>query len=291
MKILSRPKGNAEEYGRWSLNPYIGCPHACHYCYLKKGVWAKKLGGNEPQLKNGLINDFHAYHVAMAEIIENREQIISDGGLFASFVTDPFCEPCVYLFLTIIYECVTTQGVPVTVLTKSIGFRELEAYQAIVSQIKQGVDIPLAIGFTLTGHDELEPHAPNNEARLEEMAHVSDDGITTWASIEPVIDFDTSYKMIIEALDAGCQHFKIGLLTDNTRVSRHKYDLAEAMSFTGYVMEATYGHATVYWKQSFYDFFGSQPRHGMTSSEFLHQWRHSVDKDYNTLCPVSTDGE
>ena len=26
MKILSKPKGNAEEYGRWAVNPYNGCP-------------------------------------------------------------------------------------------------------------------------------------------------------------------------------------------------------------------------------------------------------------------------
>ena len=32
LKILSRPQGNAEEYGRWSVNAYIGCSHGCHYC-------------------------------------------------------------------------------------------------------------------------------------------------------------------------------------------------------------------------------------------------------------------
>ena len=29
MKILSRPKKNAEEYGKWAVNAYIGCSNRC----------------------------------------------------------------------------------------------------------------------------------------------------------------------------------------------------------------------------------------------------------------------
>jgi len=53
------------------------------------------------------------------------------------------------------------------------------------------------------------------------------------------------------------------------------------MSFTGNVMELTQGRATVYWKQSFYKFLEGQPLFGMTAYEFLHQWSHSVDKDWS----------
>ena len=313
LKILSRPQGNAEEYGRWAVNPYKGCSHGCLYCYLKKGVWANGLGGNTAQLKTGVVNDDHAYHLAMAEIIEHREEIIKDGGLFMTFTSDP-CAPETFRLFCRISESAREIGIPVTMLTKA----ELMAahifldstipshYLTGAKRKDRAVDdylnhcykkaSLLAIGFTLTGHDELEPNASPNVERIKEINFLTQHfpptkGCHVWASIEPVIDFCSALDMICLALDAGCEHFKIGLLTNNTRVVRkpfsfgehhfEAYDRAECMSFTGNVMELTQGRATVYWKQSFYDFFGDEPIHGMTAYEFLHQWSHSVDKDWN----------
>jgi DNA repair photolyase len=149
----------------------------------------------------------------------------------------------------------------------------------------------VSFGWTLTGHDKLEPNASTNAERLTTMKRMSDSGFKTWASIEPVIDFDASYQMITAAVAGGCKHFKIGLLTNNTHVVRKPFSFGEhhfeayrrdeAMQFVGYVMEITQGRATVYWKQSFADFFGDEPVHGMTAHEFLHQWPHSVDKDWS----------
>lgn len=294
MKILSRPKGNAEEYGRWSVNPYKGCPHGCLYCYLKKGAWAKGLGGNMPVLKEHIVNEEHAYYLAMAEITEHKEEILRDGGLFMSFVTDPMCRYTKHLFLRIAGTCMC-EHIPVMVLTKSTDFYPL--YNSIPSPQYDANSRYIAFGFTLTGHDELEPNAPSNESRIETMRKLSDDGFQTWASIEPVITFDSSFEMIRQALDAGCQHFKIGLMTKNTKVCRNgfsyggndfaPYDLSGCCQFVYYVMVLTerYG-ATVYWKQSFVDFLqvskkDPQPAHGMTASEFLTQWPHSVGKDWS----------
>ena len=304
LKILSRPKGNAEEYGRWSVNAYKGCSNLCDYCYLKKGVWKKELGGSIPVLKKdtslyktdavekGCVEGGHAaWFFARDDIKQHRDEIIRDGGLFMTFTSDPCLPETRWTFFSIASSCVMMK-VPVVFLTKRADFIDSADYQKIIlPYMAFGADRYIAFGWTLTGHDELEPNASPNDKRINAMRLVSANGFKTWASIEPVIDFDASYRMILQALDAGCQHFKIGLLTNNTRVVRkdfsfgeHQFkafDLAECCQFVGYVMELTEGRATVYWKQSFVDFIGDKPVHGMTAQEFLHQWPHSVGKDWS----------
>ena len=271
MKILSKPKGNAEEYGRWSCNPYVGCSHGCLYCYLKKGVWANTLGCNKAQLKSGIINDEHAYHIAMAEIIENREQIIKDGGLFMTFTSDPCIPETRDLFFRITKDAME-ERVPVVLLTKNADFTKEYCYENIRWRLTtNSYGHNVAFGWTLTGRNELEQNAHSNEMRMQEMSRVYRDGFKTWASIEPVIDFPSSLDMIKQALAAGCQHFKIGLLTSNTHVVRkdfqfgeHHFDAYnrdECIDFIHDVMrivEAGDGKATVYWKQSFRDFLGEE---------------------------------
>ena len=292
LKILSRPKGNAEEYGRWSVNPVVGCPCCCDYCYLKKGVWKNALGGNEPTLKKGIVNEDHAFHLFTAEIIEHKDEIIRDGGLFMSFVTDPMCEQNRPLFWGYI-ACATATGIPVTILTKSVNVWNSFRYKCIAGNPnypEYGIGMEerkrlTAFGWTLTGHDELEPNAPTNEARLRDMDIVSRDGFKTWASIEPVIDFHSSLDMIYQALNAGCEHFKIGLLTNNTRVVRKDFEFGEhhfdaykvedCLHFIEDVMRMTSGKATVYWKQSVRDLLGTD------LEAKIDEYPHSVGKGWS----------
>ena len=309
LKILSRPQGNAEEYGRWSVNPYKGCGHGCLYCYLKKGVWANGLGGDTAQLKSGVVSDEHAYHLAMAEIIEHREEIVKDGGLFMTFTSDPCAEETRELFFRIIGSCIgdgctpKEKVVPVTLLTKNADFcgynikiiettaqaRRLHAWLNTVSLFKtELLRDRLAIGFTLTGHDELEPNASPNAERITAMKWLSKE-YNVWASIEPVIDFPSALAMVYQAVNAGCQHFKIGLLTNNTRLVRkdfefgeHKfkaYDVIGCLHFIEDVMRVTSGKATVYWKQSVRDLLGTV--YSPAAVDELLDWPHSVDKDWN----------
>ena len=316
MKILSRPKGNAEEYGRWSVNPYIGCSHLCSYCFLKKGPSGAYLGQDKPVLKKGVVNDEHAYHLAMAEIIEHRDEIIRDGGLFMTFTSDP-CAPETRELNFRIAANAIDMGVPVTLLTKNATFYQFETMERMIREapktnlteaaqkamVKEGlffmtyfgdlrtelVKRIVAFGWTLTGHDELEPSADPNVFRLQTMKRMSQDGFKTWASIEPVIDFPSSLDMIYQALNAGCKHFKIGLLTNNTRVMRkdfqigeHQfkaYDVIDCMHFIEDVMRLTEGKATVYWKQSVRDLL--ETIYTPAAVDELLYFPHFVGKDWS----------
>lgn len=292
LKILSRPRGNAEEYGKWSVNPYIGCSHGCLYCYLKKGPSGGYLGQPKPVLKKGVVSKEHAFHLAMTEIYANYEEIIRDGGLFMTFTSDPCVEETRHLFFNIALESARDLRIPVMLLTKSADFVNFWLYADITSGLLcmgRKVKSRLAFGWTLTGHDELEPNASPNDKRINAMRLVSANGFKTWASIEPVIDFDASYRMIQQALDAGCQHFKIGLLTNNTRVVRKDcqigeyqfkaYDVIDCMHFIEDVMRLTEGKATVYWKQSVRDLL--ETIYTPAAVDELLNYPHSVGKDWN----------
>lgn len=288
LKILSRPRGNAEEYGRWSVNPYIGCSHLCSYCYLKKGPSGAYLGQDSPVLKKGVVNDEHAYHLAMAEIYANHKEIIRDGGLFMTFTSDPCVEETQETFFQIAIDSAKYLEIPVMFLTKSADFINFWRYTNIATgMICNGrmVKQRLAFGWTLTGHDELEPNAAPNTKRINAMRLVSANGFKTWASIEPVIDFPSSLDMIYQALNAGCEHFKIGLLTDRTRVVRKDfqigeyqfkaYDVRDLLHFIEDVMRMTDGKATVYWKQSVRDMLGTD------FESKIDEYSHSVCKDWS----------
>ena len=290
LKILSRPKGNAEEYGKWSVNPYIGCSHGCLYCYLKKGPSGAYLGQDKPVLKKGVVNEEHSYYLAMAEIVEHRDEIIRDGGLFMTFTSDPMTDVCRDLFLKIAIGSVQYK-IPVVVLTKATKFWNSDDYFNLCSISKFGFQSKryVCFGWTLTGHDELEPNAPSNEDRLRDMEIIRDEGFKTWASIEPIIDFPSSLDMIYQALNAGCEHFKIGLLTNNTRVV-HKdfqigeyqfkaYDVIDCMHFIEDVMRLTDGKATVYWKQSVRDLL--ETIYTPAAVDELLNFPHSVGKDWS----------
>lgn len=311
MKILSRPKGNAEEYGRWAVNAYLGCQNRCKYCYLQTGPGAKTLGGDAAHMKSGIVSMEHACHLAMAEILENREQIIEQGGLFFTFTSDPLMFDTRNVNLTIA-AWATLQDIPVTMLTKSASFYDYKDssdpssyYLPYIDRIRHSerrIPSPLidlysrhiALGWTLTGHDELEPRADRNLQRIEAMKDVAAAGFKTWASIEPVIEFRRSYRMIQQALDAGCQHFKIGLMTSRTKVCRkgftlggqefRPYDAAECLAFVQDVMQMTRDRATVYWKQSFRELIGGTPAHRLFTDDELHKifddYPNAVGKDW-----------
>lgn len=309
LKILSRPNGNAEEYGRWSVNPYIGCSNGCLYCYLKKGPSGAYLGQDKPVLKKGVVNEEHAYHLAMSEIIANRDEIIRDGGLFMTFTSDPCLLETWDLFCRI-SESARELGVPVTILTKAKispacfyleaiipsrylfgAWKREEAIAELLEHYDQKTSL-LAIGYTLTGHDELEPKVlTSNKERIRDMGAIVIQlkNCHVWASIEPIIDFPSSLDMICQALEAGCEHFKIGLLTHNTRVVRkdfqfgeHKFkafDVRDCVRFVEDVMLATEGKATVYWKQSVRDLLCTV--YTSEAVDELLDYHHSVGKDFS----------
>lgn len=235
-KAIYNPSGKAGEYSYWACNFYVGCSNQCEYCYLKKGIGSKVLGGNYPTLKKCFKSTNDALRLFKKELNINIEEL-QKHGLFFSFTTDPMLAETVELTLDAVYECMEKE-VPVKILTKSTStinwfIHECEKY--CFDKLK------IAIGFSLTGCDNLEPHAASNHSRIVAMALCKGYGFKTFASIEPIIDFESSYEIIIKSLDY-CDLYKIGL------ESGKSYSKKDAKSFISNVI--TMVDSKVYFKDS-----------------------------------------
>lgn len=242
-KALYAPKGAAREYGRVGCNLYTGCPHECEYCYLKRGAPSKQLGGNVVKLKKCFKNEDDALEVFCKEARKHAD-VLKKTGVFFSFTTDPMIPETRGLTLSCISHCIYSD-IPVKILTKDATFVDYHRFRLNFGSnaFKEFV----SIGFTLTGRDDMEPKASTNYDRIQTMRLLHEQGIKTWASIEPVIDWQHAYMVVKMTLDC-CDHYKIGL---RSGVKKDYYDLLQSgYAIEKLVNEIVIAGRTVYLKES-----------------------------------------
>lgn len=218
MGLIYKPDGKAGEYSEWACNFYNGCSNGCSYCYLKKGNYAYHCGGNKARLKSLLSDEQSAIQVFRRELERNITEL-RKNGIFFSFTTDPCLPETIGLTLWATQIC-QQYGVPVKILTKCDVLKNDTAGELIKMPNRELI----AIGFTLTGHDVLEPNTSPNINRIAQMKQFRKLGFPTFASVEPIISFSSAKEMIGEAKDF-CDLFMIGLDDDK------KYNLTEARDF------------------------------------------------------------
>ena len=228
-KAIYNPSGKAGEYSYWACNFYTGCSNNCEYCYCKKGVMAHTWS-DKPKLKACFKDEHHALQVFEKELMQNLSDL-QKYGLFFSFTTDPILPETKYLTYQSLGISVNNE-VPVKILTKRADFvspllllndkRKLSEYAKYV-----------AFGFTLTGHDELELNASTNSERIEAMKKLHDAGFKTWASIEPIVDFESSLQMFISTSEYT-DLYKIGLQSEK------KYDKDKIILFMQSIHSASH---------------------------------------------------
>ena len=244
-KVLYSTKGAAREYGRIGCNFYVGCPHGCTYCYLKRGAPSKQLGGTEVKLKKCFKDEEHAAKVFLEELVKWWKPCM-EHGIFLSFTTDPLIEATLALTCFAIREA-SIRGIHVYVLTKNATFIDNEVFRYYVFAVPHYLHKLIHFGFTLTGCDDMEPNASTNKERIRAMRVMSFLGFSTFASIEPVIDWQSAKDVIIQSLP-WCQHYKIGL---RSGVKKDYYDVDESFySISEIIGMASKYERTVYLKES-----------------------------------------
>ena len=206
MEVIYSPRGRAREYSKWALNVYNGCSHGCVYCYV-------------PKIVNREYNSFRTDVYPRKKVVELLEHDLNkhhaalqgeEDAVLLSFTCDPYQPIEEKLKLTRqCLELFCKYGVPVQILTKGcrIAQRDFDLLQ--MSPFNK-----YAVTITHTDSDflkKLEPNASSYEERVASLRLAREKGITTWVSLEPVIEFEETYK-IIEATHMMVDQFRVGKL-------------------------------------------------------------------------------
>lgn len=274
-KAIYRPKGKAGEYAAWACNFYTGCSNDCQYCYCKKGVMSH-VWSTTPTLKKCFKNTDDALSIFKKELnyyVDKSD--LRQRGLFFSFTTDPLLDETGGLTVEAVQYALQA-GVPVQILTKRAGgaLRLIECLNRLLGGLNPNI-YKIAIGFTLTGFDELEPNADSTESRINAMRTIHSLGFRTFASIEPLLDLSTA-EDIIDCTLGFCNLYKIGLLSGGKQPIDTKGLLFSFIPIiTNKIGNAG---AKVYWKRSVLDQFGEEV-------EFSHP--AAVGADYDIFSSVN----
>ena len=161
----------------YALNAYVGCQHACIYCYAK---FMKRFTGHpEPW------GDFVDVKINAAELLAREVKKKKIGRVWISGVCDAY-QPLEkkYQLTRRCLAILVEQGWPFTVQTKSpLVVRDIDL-------LKRAADCE--VGFTITTADEkvrriFEPHAPPTAERVEALASLHAEGIRTFVMVAPML--------------------------------------------------------------------------------------------------------
>jgi DNA repair photolyase len=161
----------------YCINPYVGCVHACKYCYA---TFMKRFTGHiEPW------GSFADVKINAPEILRRQLKRAKRGKVMLSSVTDPY-QPveAKYRIARKCLEVLALYQFPVDILTKSpLVVRDID----IISDLKDA-----EVGLTITTDDDrirkiFEPAAPSIPARIEALKKLHKAGIHTYVFIGPIL--------------------------------------------------------------------------------------------------------
>jgi DNA repair photolyase len=200
MSLIYEPKGKAREYSPLALNIYSGgCDHGCKYCYcaaMQRGFGREWNGNPIPRNLSGLA----------------KEAAKASRQILLCFVGDPYCAAEQTRRQTRSALAVLKSArCSVAILTKG-GRRCLDDLDVF----RDWPDGRIEVGATLTFVSrerslDVEPGAATPGERLSVLDHLHQQGVKTWASIEPVIDADESLAVIKASLSC-VDAYKVGKL-------------------------------------------------------------------------------
>jgi len=182
---------------RYCLNPYIGCEHACKYCYVSSILKDKEVALNLGEIIKPKIN---LLEVLIKEVKKKKKGVVG-----VSTSTDPY-QPLEkkYNLTRKSLEILKNEGFPISIQTKSnLILRDLDLISSNLFDI--GVTVT-TLNQELA--EKLEPKASKPDARAQILEECASRKIQTWLFYGPIIpevndDYETIVKIVKLAKKTG----------------------------------------------------------------------------------------
>jgi DNA repair photolyase len=208
---------------RWSLNPYRGCLHGCHYCYAR---------ATHPYLGLNADDDFETKIVVKTNMVKVLRQELSKPSWTRERVaigtaTDAY-QPCEgrYRLTRRCLETLPYHDTPVSIVTKAtLILRDLD----LLAELALGPGA--TVYFTITTLETelwrvIEPGTPPPLKRLQVMNRLSEAGVPCGVFLAPILPGITDSVESIEAVAAtakahGAASFGSAVLRLAPQVKEH----------------------------------------------------------------------
>lgn len=199
-RILTEAKGYLDTGYTHSLNPYSGCVFACKYCYVrempmqrfKQIPWGQWL-----DVKSNAVDN---YRKEIASLRRRHKPV----HLFMSSATDPYqpVERKSKITRALLEEMLERPPDSLQLQTRGpLVTRDID----VLSKLKEKCTVLVSMTVETDREDMkrlFAPSAPGIGLRLKALKQLHDAGITTQASISPVLPFTPEFpKLLVDIVD------------------------------------------------------------------------------------------
>ncbi len=185
---------------KWSLNPYRGCAHACHYCYARASHTYYDMNADEDFETNIFVK------VNIAEVLRRELARPSWAGESVALGTATDCyQPAEGRFRLTrgVLEVCLARGQPLSLVTKStLILRDRDLLAELARQV------PVRVFFTVTTMDPvvwkaIEPGTPPPLQRLRVMRQLREAGVYAGVLLAPILPGITDSTASLDAVMAA----------------------------------------------------------------------------------------
>jgi len=176
-EIFSKSCLSTSQVYDYAINPYVGCQHACNYCYAR---FMKRFTGHREPWGGFVDVKTNAADLLKMEIARKKK-----GTVWVSGVCDPY-QPLEekYELTRRCLDILVRNRWPVVIQTRSpLVYRDVDI-------LKRAEHLDVGLSIT-TASDEIraifEPHAPPIEKRLQAVESLHRSGIRTYVMVAPIL--------------------------------------------------------------------------------------------------------